>query len=167
MIADNLEDAVNDSSNEDAKGKLQIAATMAGMAFTNVGVGAVHAIAHSIGAIYGIHHGLSNAIALPYVMEYNLESCPERFASLARALGIFDKDATDDELGHAAIRCVRELKQAVGIPETFVGLVESIDDDAIEHLTEMAMNDMSLPFNPRNTEFSEMKQLIRTVFGKR
>src|SRR5204862_3995412 len=132
MIADNLEDAVNDASNEDARAKLQIASTMAGMAFTNVGVGAVHAIAHSIGATYGIHHGLSNAITLPYVMEYNLESCPERFASLARAFGIFDKESTDEELGRAVIRRVHELKKLVGIPNTFAGLLDTIDNSSID-----------------------------------
>ncbi|HZS43597.1 MAG TPA: iron-containing alcohol dehydrogenase [Blastocatellia bacterium] len=165
MIADNLETAVNDPSHEDARAKLQIAATMAGMAFTNVGVGAVHAIAHSIGAIYGIHHGLSNAIILPYVMEYNLDSCPERFASLARALGVFDKNKSDEELGRAAIDRVQDLKRAVNIPKTFAGLIESINESGIDTLTEMSMNDLSLPFNPRNTEAEEMKQLITTVIG--
>jgi alcohol dehydrogenase class IV len=166
MIADNIESAVNQPDNEDARSKLLIAATMAGMAFTNVGVGAVHAIAHSVGAVYGIHHGLSNAIILPYVMEYNLESSPERFASLARALGIFDKDSTDEDLGRAAINRIKELKQAVGIPEDFSELIENADEDSIDHLTEMAMNDVSLPFNPRNTETEDMRDLIRAVLGK-
>jgi alcohol dehydrogenase class IV len=166
MIGDNLESAVNDPNNEDARAKLLIAATMAGMAFTNVGVGAVHAIAHSIGAVYGIHHGLSNAIILPYVMEYNLESSPERFASIARALGIFDKDSDDETLGRSAITHVKQMKQAVGIPEDFANLIENADDDSVEQLTEMAMNDVSLPFNPRNTETDDMRELIRAVLGK-
>ena len=166
MIADNLETAVHDPSNDDARAKLLIAATMAGMAFTNVGVGAVHAIAHSIGAVYGVHHGLSNAIILPYVMEYNLESSPERFASIARAFGIFDKDADDEALGRAAIDRVKQMKQSVGIPENFSGLVDSADDDSVERLTEMSMNDVSLPFNPRNTEADDMRALVRSVLGK-
>ncbi|MBI3951987.1 MAG: iron-containing alcohol dehydrogenase [Acidobacteria bacterium] len=160
MIFDNLETAVKDSGNIDARAKMQLAATMAGMAFCNAALGAAHAITHAVGAMFGVHHGLGNAVSLPAVMEYNLEVCPERFASLARAMGISQTDLSDEELGRLAIEQVRELRRALGIPALYRDLGVPTDDVTIEAIAEGAMNDPILAFNPRKTEREDMKALV-------
>jgi alcohol dehydrogenase len=160
MVFDNLETAVNDSSNLEARAKLQLAATMAGMAFCNAALGATHAITHTVGAIFGVHHGLGNAVALPAVMEYNLPTCPERFASLARAMGVSRTDLADEELGRLAIERVRGLRQALGIPDLYRDLGVPVDDATIEAIAQGAMNDPLLAFNPRKTELEDMTALV-------
>jgi alcohol dehydrogenase class IV len=167
MIFDNLEPAVKDAANIDARAKMQLAATMAGMAFSNAALGAVHPIAHAVGAMFGVHHGLGNAVALPAVMEYNLEVCPERFASLARAMSVGLMDAPDEKLGRLAIDRVRDLNRALGIPGSYRELGVPADVAAIEAIAEAAMNDPLLAFNPRKTELEDMIALVaKTVRGK-
>ena len=160
MIFDNLEAAVKNSDSLDARAKMQLAATMAGMAMSNAGLGATHAINHTVGAMFGVHHGLGNAVALPEVMKYNLETCPERFASLARAMGVTQTDLSDEELGQLAIERVRGLRQVLGIPERYSDLGVPTDDATIEAIAEGAMNDPMLAFNPRKTELRDMKPLV-------
>lgn len=160
MIFDNLEAAVRDPDNLDARAKMQIAATMAGMAFSNAALGATHPITHAVGAMFGVHHGLGNAVALPTVMEYNLEVCPERYASLARAMGVSQTDLSDEELGRLAIDRVRELRRALGIPEHYSELGVPTDEATIEAIAETAMNDPLLAFNPRKTELEDMKAIV-------
>jgi alcohol dehydrogenase class IV len=109
MIFDNLQTAVNETDDIDARAKMQMAATMAGLAFSNAALGATHPIAHAVGGVFGVHHGLGNAVALPVVMEFNLEMCPERYATLARAMGVSQTDLSDEELGRLAIDRVRTL----------------------------------------------------------
>jgi alcohol dehydrogenase class IV len=163
MIFDNLEEAVNNPENPDALAKMQLAATMAGMAFSSAILGATHAITHSIGAMYGIHHGLGNAVGLPTVMEYNLETCPERFATLARAMGVSETDLSDEELGRLAIEKVRELRRRLGIPERYRDLGVPTDEEILTRLAETAMNDLMLTFNPRKTRLEDMKALMARV----
>lgn len=142
MIYDNLVAAVNEPNNLDARAKLQIAAMMAGIAFSNSPVGATHAISHTIGGLYGVHHGLSNGVALPYVMEFNLEACPSRYAALARAFNVSESGLSDLELGQRAIKRVKELKEALNIPERFRELNVPTDDETIKTITETALIDI-------------------------
>ncbi|MBI4854154.1 MAG: iron-containing alcohol dehydrogenase [Acidobacteria bacterium] len=163
MLYDNLEIAVKDASNLDARAKLQIASMLAGMAFSNSPVGATHAISHTVGGLYGLHHGLSNAIALPYVMEFNLESCPSRYAALARAFNVIESGISDIELGKLAIERVRTLKVALGIPERYRDLDVPSDPDTINRVTEIALMDICMAFNPRKAEFAEFQPLVEQV----
>lgn len=163
MIFDNLEAAVKDPDNLDARAKMQLAATMAGLAFSNAALGATHPIAHAVGALFGIHHGLGNAVALPAVMEYNLPICPERYASLARAMGVSQTDLSDEELGRLAIERVRQLRRALGIPEYYSDLGVPTDEATIEAIAQAAMDDPLLAFNPRKTELQDMKALVAKV----
>jgi alcohol dehydrogenase class IV len=163
MVFDNLEAAVNDPENADARAKMQLAATMAGMSFSSAVLGATHAITHTIGAMYGIHHGLGNAVGLPAVMEYNLEVCPERFATLARAMDVMETDLSDEELGRRAIEKVRELRQRLGIPERYRDLGVPADEETVARVAEGAMHDLMLVFNPRRTRLQDMKALVAKV----
>lgn len=161
MLYDNLPLAVEDRSNTDALSKVQIAAAMGGIAFTNAVLGATHAIAHSIGSLHGLHHGLSNAVALPYVMEYNLETCPARYAALALAMGVAREGRGDEELAAAAVERVRDLNHRIGIPPCYAELGIERDAEVIDDLAEAAMNDPCLAFNPRPTEPADMEALVR------
>lgn len=163
MLFDNLETGVKDPSNLDARAKLQIASMLAGMAFSNSPVGATHAISHTVGGLYNLHHGLSNAIALPYVMEFNLETCPSRFAALARAFDVTESGLSDVELGRLAIEQVRKLKTILEIPERYRELDVPTDKETIDKVTEIALADICMAFNPRKAEFDEFKPLVEQV----
>lgn len=161
MLADNLPLAVADRGNTDALSKVQIAATMGGIAFTNAVLGATHAIAHSVGSLHGLHHGLSNAVALPYVMEYNLETCPARYAALALALGAERGGRSDAEMALESVARVRALNASIGIPSDFAELGLGGDEATIGDITEAAMNDPCLAFNPRPSEYADIEVLVR------
>jgi alcohol dehydrogenase len=161
MLYDNLPSAVADRQNTDALSKVQIAASMAGIAFTNAVLGATHAIAHSIGSLVGLHHGLSNAVALPYVMEYNLETCPARYAALAVAMGVERAERTETELAAASVERLRDLNRRIGIPVCYAELGVEGDEALLGEIVEAAMNDPCLAFNPRTTEPSDMDGLVR------
>ncbi|MFY9225714.1 MAG: iron-containing alcohol dehydrogenase [Blastocatellia bacterium] len=163
MIYDNLETAVKDPTNIDARAKMQIAAMIAGMAFSNAPVGATHAISHTIGGLYGLHHGLSNAIALPYVMEFNLEHSASRYAALARAFDVSETGLSDIELGKRAIEQIRKLKASLDIPEKYRDLAIPSDEETINKVTEIALMDICMAFNPRKAEFDEFQPLIQQV----
>lgn len=161
MIYDNITSAVEKDS--DALAKMQIAATMAGIAFTNAPVGATHAISHTIGALFNIHHGLANAIALPYVMDFNLQTCPSRYASLGRAMGISDREMTDREVGEHSIGLVVALKKQLGIPERFRDVGVATDDKTIAQIAQTSLEDISMAFNPRKVDLEEFESLIRNM----
>jgi alcohol dehydrogenase len=161
MLYDNLPAAVASREDTDALSKVQIAASMAGIAFTNAVLGATHAISHSIGGLHGLHHGLSNAVALPYVMEYNLESCPERYAALALAMGAERGGRDAAEMAAEAVDRIRDLNHRIGIPPCYVELGVTGDAEAIGEIAEAAMNDPCLAFNPRPSEYSDIEGLVR------
>jgi 1,3-propanediol dehydrogenase len=134
---------------------------MAGIAFTNAVLGATHAISHSIGGLYGLHHGLANAVALPYVMEYNLDSCPERYAALALAMGAERGGRDAAEMAREAVARIRDLNHRIGIPPCYAELGIVGDETAIGEIAETAMNDPCLAFNPRPSEYSDVEGLVR------
>jgi alcohol dehydrogenase class IV len=159
MLHDNLPLAAASRDDIDALAKVQIAASMAGIACSNAALGATHAIAHSIGGLRGLHHGLSNAVALPVVMEYNLEARRSRYAALARAMGATAADET--ELAAAAVQGIRSLNRQLGIPAAYADLGIESSDTLIAEVAECAMNDPCLAFNPRPTEYVDMELLVR------
>lgn len=163
MIYDNLAAGVNESDNIDARAKLQIAAMMAGMAFSNSPVATTHAIAHTVGGLYNIHHGLSNAVALPYVMEFNLDYCASQYAALARAFNIAESNLGDRELAEKAIEAIRQLNKQLGIPSHYRDLGVPATDEVIDRVTEIAMMDICMVFNPRKGDVDEIRPLIAQV----
>jgi len=118
MINRNLETAVKHPSNVEARNGMAVAQYIAGMAFSNVGLGAVHGMAHPLGAIFDIPHGVANALLLPVVMEYNAPAAKEKYVDIAKAMNVYTPGMTTEEAAHAAVDAVKELSVKVGIPPT-------------------------------------------------
>lgn len=116
LVMKYLETAVVDGGNLEARQKMARASHLAGIAFTQAGVGYVHGIAHKFGALYHTPHGLANAIVMPHVLDYSLPNCADRLAILARACGIGEQGADDVHLARAFIARIREMNQKFGIP---------------------------------------------------
>ena len=148
MIAVNLPKAYANPNNVEAREQMATASLMAGMAFGNAGVGAVHALAYPLGGRFNIPHGVSNALLLPYVMEWNKIACLERFRDVAEALGEKVDDATDNEAAEKAIKAMSRLCKAVRIPDSLKEL--GIEDSDLNGMAEDASKiDRLLKNNPR------------------
>lgn len=117
-IMRNLIIAYTDGQNLEARERMAVAACMAGLAFTRVGVGYVHAIAHQLGGLYHVPHGLANAIVMPYVLEFSKPNCAHRLADLARISDIGNSSASDAELADAFIARIRKMNAEMQIPES-------------------------------------------------
>lgn len=116
LIMGNLETAVADGTNLEARQNMARASHVAGIAFTQAGVGYVHAIAHNFGALYHVPHGLANAIVMPHVLDFSKSHCADRLADLARVSNIGPKDGSDEQLADAFIARIRAMNEAFGIP---------------------------------------------------
>lgn len=139
------------------------ASTQAGMAFNGAGLGAVHALSHQVGGLYGVPHGLANAVLLPYVMEYNRPQVPEAFVEVAAALGEdVDPDAPAHRAAYRAVRAVRELASDVGIPRTLADT--AAEREGVDRLAALALEDGSLTGNPRATTQAELAGVLARAF---
>lgn len=158
MIFENLSAAVNDK-NKEAISNMGLAQYIAGMGFSNVGLGIVHSMAHQLGAVYDTPHGIANALLLPVVMEYNGEVCYERFREILIALGYDVKDDSKEEVVRKFVDKIRELSNAVGITMTIAdyGVLES----DLEMLSDKAMEDPCKPGNPREVSKEDFIELYR------
>ena len=147
----------------DPKGRedMALGQYMTGMAFSNVGLGVVHGMAHPLSAFYNTPHGVANAVLLPYVMEFNAPYTGEKFREIARAMGVKGVDEmTQDEYRKAAIDAVKQLKKDVNIPETLKDI--NVKEDDLEALAEAAMADVCTGGNPRPC----CKELVLEVYKK-
>lgn len=134
---------------------------VAGMGFSNVGLGIVHSMAHPLGAVYDTPHGVANAIILPTVMEYNAEATGEKYREIARAMGVQGVDAmTKEEYRRAAIDAVRQLSQDVGIPADLKDIVKRED---IPFLAQSAYDDACRPGNPKETSVEDIAKLYESL----
>ena len=159
LIAKYLRKAVE--NDEEAKEKMALASYLAGMGFSNVGLGIVHSMAHPLGAFYGTPHGVANAIILPTVMEYNAEYTGEKFREIAKAFGInHTKRMAPEEYRKAAIDAVRQLAHDVNIPENLKGIMDIKD---LDFIAESALNDICTGGNPRDTNLEEIKELYKKL----
>ena len=130
---------------------------VAGMGFSNVGLGIVHSMAHPLGALYDTPHGVANAIILPTVMEYNAPETGEKYREIARAMGVEGVDAmTQEEYRKAAVDAVKKLSADVGIP---ADLKEIVKREDLDFLSESAFADACRPGNPKDTSVAEIKAL--------
>ena len=134
---------------------------VAGMGFSNVGLGIVHSMAHPLGALYDTPHGVANAIILPTVMEYNAEATGEKYREIARAMGVEDvDDMTQEEYRKAAIDAVKQLSADVGIPADLKDIVKPED---IPFLAQSAYDDACRPGNPRETSVEDITKLYESL----
>ena len=118
MINKYLETAVNEPTNAEARNGMAVAQYIAGMAFSNVGLGLVHGMAHPLGAIFDIPHGVANALLLPTIMEYNAPAALDKYVDIAKAMNVYTTGMSAEEAAQAAIKAVRDLAVRVGIPST-------------------------------------------------
>lgn len=134
---------------------------VAGMGFSNVGLGIVHSMAHPLGALYDTPHGVANAIILPTVMEYNAPTTGEKYRNIAKAMGVDGVDGmTLDEARKAAVNAVKKLSKDVGIPENLKDIVKPED---VDFLAQSAYDDACRPGNPRETSVEEIKELYLSL----
>ena len=159
LIAQNLRGAVENTP--EGREGMALAQYVAGMGFSNVGLGIVHSMAHALGAVYDTPHGVANAILLPTVMEYNAPCTGEKYREIARAMGVAGvDDMTQDEYRKAACDAVKQLSLDVGIP---ADLKEIAKDEDVLFLSESAYADACRPGNPRDTSVEEIAALYRKL----
>ncbi len=160
LIAKHLRGAVENKP-EDREG-MALAQYIAGMGFSNVGLGIAHSIAHTLGAHYDTPHGVACAMMLPIVMEYNQEYTGEKFREIARAMGVEGVDSmTQEEYRKAAIDAVRKLSADVGIPEKN----EKVKAEDLDVLAADAYADACRPGNPRDTNVEDLKELYKKIMA--
>ena len=161
MISASLRDSVNGIAQ--GKEAMSVAQYIAGMGFSNVGLGIVHSMAHSLGAFYDTPHGVANALLLPYVMEYNADATEDRYRDIAKAMGVENTEGmTTEEARKAAINAVRKLAIDVGIPQKLSDIGASKDD--LQALSELAMSDACTPGNPKDPTVEEIKAIYEKAF---
>lgn len=159
LISQNLRGAVEDDA--DAQQNMALAQYIAGMGFSNVGLGLVHAMAHPLGALYDTPHGVANAILLPTIMVYNAPYTGDKYRHIASAMGIpGTQDMKPEQYRREAIGAVMLLAQDVGIPGDLIDIVNRED---VPFLAESAFNDACLPGNPRETTVDEIKSLYHSL----
>ena len=158
MIFKYLEKAVNEKD-EEAIEMMGMAQYIAGMGFSNVGLGIVHSMAHQLGAVYDTPHGIANAMLLPTVMEFNSEVCYERFREILRELGYPAEKYTKEEVIKTFINRIQDLSEKVGITTTIADY--GVKEEDFEMLAEKAMMDPCKPGNPREVSKEEFIELYR------
>ena len=160
LIMNNLTTAVNDGSNLEARQNMARASHIAGIAFTQAGVGYVHAIAHNFGALYHTPHGLANAIVMPYVLEYSKPNCASRLADLARACEIGPAGASDEQLADAFIEKIREMNRSFDIPSQ----LKDLRQDDIDRIAVAALSEARFTYAvPRYMDKSACADLVRQM----
>lgn len=147
MIVENLPKCVEDGSDLTARGQQLIAANIAGVAFSNAQVGVVHALAHSVGARYGVPHGVANSILLPHGILFNLETCPDRYAMVAEAMGVDVRGMDELEAGQAAAEAAKNLAERVGLPLRLRDA--GVPEDGFSDIAELSLEDGAIVYNPR------------------
>lgn len=160
MIARHLETAVNEPENAEARNGMAVAQYIAGMAFSNVGLGVVHGMAHPLGAIFDIPHGVANALLLPTVMAYNMPAALDKYVQIAKAMNVYRPEMTTEEAAQAAVDAVQALSVRVGIPQHLSELGIKAED--LDRLATAAAADVCTPGNPREVN----KEIILDLYKK-
>lgn len=159
IISRSLRDAVNNTPQ--GRADMALGQYVAGMGFSNVGLGLVHSMAHPLGAVYDTPHGVANAIILPTVMEYNAASTGEKYRDIAKAMGVKGVDEISiEDARKAAVDAVRTLGKDVGIPDDLKAIVK---DEDVDFLAQSAYDDACRPGNPKDTSVEEIKALYRSL----
>lgn len=159
IISKNLRGAVENTP--EGREGMALGQYIAGMGFSNVGLGIVHSMAHPLGAVYDTPHGVANAIILPTVMEYNAPATGEKYRDIAKAMGVEGVDAMSiEEARKAAIDAVKQLSKDVGIP---ADLKEIVKPEDVDFLAQSAYDDACRPGNPRDTSVAEIKELYLSL----
>jgi alcohol dehydrogenase class IV len=151
--------AVKNPEDITARGNMLIASSLAGMCFGNTMCGAVHATAHSLGALYGIPHGLANAIMLPIVMDYNVKDAAERYMMIADAMGLDITGKKPVEAAKMAVKAVISLKKKIGLTDRLKDFKVPEDPEKLKPLVELAAGDSQISYNPHYLEEEDILKL--------
>jgi lactaldehyde reductase len=163
MIAANLKAAVDNGSDPVAREAMSQAQYIAGMGFSNVGLGIVHSMAHPLGAHYDTPHGVANALLLPYVMEYNAESpAAPKYIHIAKAMGVNTDGMTEAEGVKAAVEAVKQLSLSIGIPQKLNEI--GVRKEDLHTLAVDAFNDVCTGGNPRPTAIEDIEALYNKAY---
>ena len=158
LISASLRDAVENK--KEGREGMALGQYIAGMGFSNVGLGIAHSMAHTLGAVYDTPHGVACAMMLPIVMEYNQDCTGEKYREIARAMGVKGvDDMSVEEYRKAAIDAVRKLSVDVGIPTK----LEAIKEEDLQFLAESAHADACAPGNPKDASVEDLKDLFRKI----
>jgi len=157
LISKNLRDAVQNGT--DGREGMALGQFVTGMAFSNVGLGIAHSMAHTLGAVYDTPHGVACAMMLPIVMEFNQEYTGEKFKHIAEAMGVNTTGMSQSEYRTAAIEAVRQLSADVGIPTK----LDKMKEEDLEFLAQSAAADACAPGNPRQATVEDFKNLFRKI----
>lgn len=161
MISRHLPVAVEQPTDADARNGMAVAQYIAGMAFSNVGLGLVHGMAHPMGSLFDVPHGVANALLLPTIMEFNMPACLDKYPEIARAMGVDTTGMTREEASQAAVDAVKALAVKVGIPQHLSDL--GITESNIPQLAAQALADVCTPGNPRDVSLADIEALYRKV----
>jgi lactaldehyde reductase len=164
MINRYLELAVNEPTNPVGRDGMAVAQYIAGMAFSNVGLGLVHGMAHPLGAMFDVPHGVANALLLPLVMEYNAPAALDKFVIIAQTMNVYKEGMTKEEAADAAVKAVRDLAIRVGIPQHLRDLGKGITEADLPRLAKAAMEDVCTPGNPRDVTEDIVLELYKKAF---
>ena len=163
MIAQNLKAAVDNGKDVAAREAMSQAQYIAGMGFSNVGLGIVHSMAHPLGAFYDTPHGVANALLLPYVMEYNAESpAASKYIHIAKAMGVDTTGMSEAEGVKAAVEAVKALSASINIPQKLHEI--NVKEEDIPALAVAAFNDVCTGGNPRPTSVADIEALYHKAF---
>ena len=161
LIYKNLEMAAN-KKDKVAVEKMAYAQYIAGMGFSNVGLGIVHSMAHSLGAFFDTPHGIANALMLPHVLRFNGKICPELFKNMGQAFGLDMYDLTDDEIVEKVVSAVASLSQRLGLPQRLRDI--GIPEEMLPTLARQALEDVCTPGNPRKVTAEDLLQIYKNAY---
>ena len=159
LISSSLRGAVENTP--EGREGMALGQYVAGMGFSNVGLGIVHSMAHALGAVYDTPHGVANAILLPTVMEFNADATGEKYRDIAKAMGVQGTETmSQEEYRKAAVDAVRKLASDVGIPKDLKGIAKEED---VRFLSESAVADACAPGNPKEATLEDIEMLYRKL----
>ena len=165
LIVENLEEAVKNGSNIEARENMMLGSLLAGIAFNQAGLGLIHAIAHPLGSHFGVAHGVANAIGLPYVVKYNsgLESVKKKHVEIASAMNIDTENKSLDTISEELVSSIVKLSNAVNIPSLKeIGITkENLDEIAVDVTKENSMK-----FTPRSASLDEIKEILNDIYNE-
>ena len=161
LIYKNLEKAANEKD-DIAIEKMAYAQYIAGMGFSNVGLGIVHSMAHSLGAFFDTPHGVANALLLPHVLKFNGQICPELFRNMGRAFGLNMDNLSDSESVDKVVHAIKELSINLGIPQTLREI--GIPEEMIPALAKQALKDPCTPGNPREVTEEDIIEIYKEAY---
>ena len=162
LIAQNLEKAYENGHDKDARRNMMIASTIGGMSFISSNVGAVHAFAETVGAWFDTPHGVANSLFLPYIMEYNIPACMDRFIDIAQALGIERNGMNDQEYAYSAVQYVKDLNRRLNIPT--IKEIKGITEDKFDAIAQRSADNILSNDNAREIHKEDYLELLKKAY---